>query len=128
DAGRPAVLAMASGGPEKIAVEFVEASATQAQFCCSHVGGDFIATEGGKDFADQRCTEAVEELTIMFFIAARMAKWRGLDQRDAPTLRAFRRPPLRSGLLQARRAGGVRLCPHTCPGLNAHCSPLLATR
>jgi hypothetical protein len=70
----------------------------------------------------------VRKLAIMFFIAARMFQSRSNDQCAAPALRAFRRPPLRSGLLQARRAGGVRLCSHTCPGLNAHCSPLLATR
>jgi hypothetical protein len=62
----------------------------------------------------------------MFFIVAKMRQWKPNNQQALPALGAFRRPPLRSGLLQAPRAGSVRLCSHTCPGLNAHCSPLLA--
>ena len=55
----------------------------------------------------------MSELTIMFFKAARMRPRRGLGERGLPARRAFRRPPLRSGLLQARRGGSVHLCSHT---------------
>lgn len=68
------------------------------------------------------------KLAIVFFIAARLALAGATGEPGALALRAFPRPTLRSGLLQARRANGVRLCSHTCPGLNAHCSPLFATR
>ena len=125
---RPAVFVVAGNGAQIVAVEFVEASATEAEFICGRDGRDFVAPEGGENFADQRSAETVGELKIIFFMVARMTVPSGLGECRAPALRAFRRPPLRSGLLQARRAGSVRLCAHACPGLLAHCSPLLATR
>jgi hypothetical protein len=54
---------------------------------------------------------------MMFFIGRTMAEPGGLDER------AFRRPPLHSGLLQARPAKGVHLCSHTYRGLNATQQP-----
>src|SRR5882724_11920523 len=68
------------------------------------------------------------KLAIMFFINDRMAQTHALTEQIPPALRALRRLSLRSSLPKARRAGGVRLCSHTCPGLNAQCSPLLAAR
>jgi hypothetical protein len=52
----------------------------------------------------------VGQLAIMFFIPGRMAQGRAGNDPIPPALRAFRRLSLRSSLLQARRAGGVRLC------------------
>jgi len=66
------------------------------------------------------------QLPIMFFIPGRVAQKILACDPVPPALRAFRRLSLRSSLLQARRAGGVRLCAHTRPPLLAHCSPLLA--
>ena len=68
------------------------------------------------------------QLPIMFFIPGRVAQKSLASDPVPPALRAFRRLSLRSSLLQARRAGSVRLCSHTRPGLLAHCSPLLAAR
>lgn len=124
----PAVMLMPGSGTEVIGIELVETGATQPEFFGGDRGGQFAAPKGGQDLTDQRCAQPVRKLTIMFFIAAKMRERQPNNQRALPALRAFRRPPLRSGLLQARRAGSVRLCSHTCPGLNAHCSPLLATQ
>ena len=126
--GSPAVLLIPGSGTKVIGIELVETGATQSEFFCGDRAEQFAAPKGGQDFTDQRIAQSVRELTIMFFIAAKMGQRQPNDQRAVPALRAFRRPPLRSGLLQARRAGSVRLCSHTCPGLNAHCSPLLATQ
>lgn len=107
--GRPAVLVVAGGGAEVVGVEFVEAGAAQAELIGGEDGGEFVATEGSEDFADQGSAEAVRELAVMFFIVARLGQWGGLGEGGVPARRAFRRPALRSGLLQARRAGSVRL-------------------
>ena len=125
---RPAVFVVAGNGAQVVAVKFVEARAPKAEFSGGRDGRDFVAPEGGEHFADQRSAKPVGELQIIFFMGARMAVRGRLGECRAPALRAFRRPALRSGLLQARRAGSVRLCSHACPGLLAHCSPLLATR
>jgi len=122
------VVLMSGGGTEIIGIKLVKTSATQAQFFSGGGGGQFVASKSSKDFTDQGRAQTVRQLAIVFFIVAKMCQFEPNDQRAAPALRAFRRPPLRSGLLQARRAGGVRLCSHTCPALNAHCSPLLATQ
>ena len=127
-AGSPEVLLIFGSGPQVIGIKLVEPSAAQVQFLSGGSGGQLITAKSSEDFTDQRCAQTVRELAIVFFIAAKMCQSESNDQRVTPALRAFRRPPLRSGLLQARRAGGVRLCSHTCPGLNAHCSPLLATQ
>ena len=127
-AGAPEMLLIFGDGTQVIAIELVEPGAAQVQLLSGGSGGQFIAPKSRKDFTDQRRAQTVWKLAVMFFIAARMFKSQSNYQHATPALRAFRRPPLRSGLLQARRAGGVRLCSHTCPGLNAHCSPLLATQ
>jgi hypothetical protein len=127
-AGSPEVVLIFGSGPQVIGIKLVEPGAAQVQLLSGGRGGQLITTKSGKDFPDQRCAQTVRELAIMFFIVEKMCQSGSNDQRATPALRAFRRPPLRSGLLQARRAGGVRLCSHTCPGLNAHCSPLLATQ
>ncbi len=57
-----------------------------------------------------RGAETMGKLAIMFFIAPSLVEPCGQDERRGPALRAFRRPPLPSGLLQARRAGHVRFC------------------
>ena len=114
---RSPVLGRVTGdGAQVVTVEFVEARAAAAEFGGGADGGDFVAAEGGEDFADQGRPEAMGELTIMFFIAARMVGKRGLGEWRASALRAFRRPPLRSGLLQARRAESVRLCSQRLSG------------
>jgi hypothetical protein len=46
----------------------------QSEFIGGSAGGDVVATEGGQDFADQRSTETMGKLAIMFFIAARMPR------------------------------------------------------
>jgi len=119
---------MLGGGPQVIGIKLVEPSAAQVQLLSGGRGRQFIAPKSSKDFTDQGCAQTVRELAIVFFIVAKMREWQPNNESAIPALRAFRRPPLRSGLLQARRAGRVRLCSHTCPGLNAHCSPLLATQ
>jgi hypothetical protein len=125
DARNPGGFAALGGGTKVVAVKFVKAGPAQAKPVCRYGGGDFVPAKGGKDFADQGRAEAMGKLTIVFFKPVRMAKRTEVDELGVPALRAFRRPSLRSGLLQARRAAAVRLCSHTCPGLLAHCSPLL---
>ena len=112
--GSPVVLLMSGSGPQVIGIKLVETSAAQAQLFGGGGGGQFMAPKSGKDLTDQRRAQTVRELTIVFFIAAKMGQRPPNNQRVLPALRAFRRPPLRSGLLQARRAGSVRLCSHTC--------------
>ena len=84
----PAVLVVVCDAPQIIAVEFVEAGAAQAELVRSGEGGDFIAAESGEDFTDQRSTQTVRELTIMFFIAARMAKSAESNECNVPAQRA----------------------------------------
>jgi len=112
-AGSPERFLMSGGITEVAGIKFVETGATQSELFCGGGGGEFAAPKGGQDFTDQWCTQTVWKLTIMFFIAAKMRDGQPNGQQAIPALRAFRRPPLRSGLLQARRAGGVRLCSHT---------------
>ena len=80
-AGRPELRRRARDGAEIIAVEFVEAGATQAELVGGGGGGDFVAAEGGEEFTDQRRTETMGELTIMFFKAARMRERSGVGER-----------------------------------------------
>ena len=87
-AGRPAILLVAGASPQIVGVEFVEASATQTELRCGRDGGDRATAEAGEHFADQRSTETVGELTIMFFIAARMAARGWFGEGHAPALRA----------------------------------------
>ena len=82
-AGRPELRRRARDGAEIIAVEFVEAGATQAELVGGGGGGDFVAAEGGEEFTDQRRTETMGELTIMFFKAARMREQSGVGERGA---------------------------------------------
>ena len=124
----PGLSAALGGGTEVVGVKFVKSGASQVEFIGGGGGRQFATAKSGENFTNQRCAQTVRQLTIMFFIAAKMRDGPANSQSAIPALRAFRRPPLRSGLLQARRAGSVRLCSHTCPGLLAHCSPLLATQ
>lgn len=87
-AGRPELRLLARECAEIIAVEFVEAGATQAELIGGDCGGDFVAAEGGEEFADQRRTETMGELTIMFFKAARMRERSAVGERGAAALRA----------------------------------------
>ena len=84
----PAVLVVAGHGAQIVAIELVEASAAQAELRGGIRGGDFGAAKGGEHFADQRSAEAVRELAIMFFIAARMAARGWFGERHVPALRA----------------------------------------
>lgn len=113
NAGRPGILPVVGDGAKVIGVEQIEAGAAQFEGLRGSAGRGLAIAEGSQDFADQRRAEAMGELAIMFFIAPRMRESREKDERGALALRAFRRPPLRSGLLQARRANGVHLCSHT---------------
>ena len=85
---RPAILVVAGDGAQIIAIELVEASAAQAELIGGDHGRDFGAPKGGEDFADQGNAEAVGELAIMFFIAARMAQPLRFDECRAPAQRA----------------------------------------
>lgn len=91
----PAIRVVVGDAPEIVAVEFVEAGAAQAELVRGGESGDFVAAEGGEDFADQRSTQTVRELAIMFFIAARMPLPEVLDQRGP----SYETPgaPIRSG-------------------------------
>ena len=66
---RPARRVRSSRGAQIVAVEFVEACATQTELIRGDGGGDLVAAEGGEEFADQGRTETMRELTIMFFKA-----------------------------------------------------------
>ena len=77
----PAVLVVTGHRAQIIAIEFIEARAPEAEFICGRDGGEFAAPEGGEDCTDQRSAEAVGELAIMFFIAARMAVPPGAGER-----------------------------------------------
>ena len=103
--GSPEVLLIFSSSPQVIGIKLVEPSPAQVQLLSGSGGGQLITAESSEDFADQRGAQTVRELAIVFFITAKMSQSEPNDQRAAPALRAFRRPPLRSGLLQARRAG-----------------------
>jgi len=65
---------MPGDGAQIIGIELVEAGAAQAEPVGGRAGGDVVAAEGGQDFADQRGSETMGELAIMFFIAARMPR------------------------------------------------------
>ena len=112
-AWRPEFQTGVGGGVEVVAVQLIESGAAQAEFFGGRSGGDLVAAKGGEDFTDQRSSEAMDKLAIVFFIAASMAEWSRFGERGALALRAFRRPSLRSGLLQARRARSVHVCSHT---------------
>ena len=98
-------MPMFGGGPQVIGIKLVEPGAAQVQLLSGRSSGQFITTKSGKDFTDQRRAQTVRELAIMLFITERMRQSEPNGQRATPALRAFRQPPLRSGLLQARRAG-----------------------
>ena len=82
--GRPVVLVMPRDRAQIIGIELVEACATQAELVRGGAGGDVVAAEGRQDFADQRGTETMGKLAIMFFIAARMPRPAALDERGLP--------------------------------------------
>ena len=70
--GRPVVLLMPRGRAEVIGIELVEARATQAEFIGGGAGGNVGVAESRQDFADQRGTETMGELAVMFFTAAKL--------------------------------------------------------
>lgn len=65
-AGRPEGCRRAGGGAEIIGIEFVEAGAAQTELFGGAGGGNFVAAEGGEQFADQGGAEAMGELPVMF--------------------------------------------------------------
>ena len=73
-AWKPGTLAALSAGAQIIGVEFVEASAAQAEFRRRGYPAQFVPAKGGQDFTNEGRSEAVDELLIVFFIAARMGR------------------------------------------------------
>jgi len=71
-AWQPDALAALGAGAQIIGVEFVEASAAQAEFRRCGYPAKFVPAKGGKDFPNERRSEAVNELLIVFFIASTM--------------------------------------------------------
>ena len=71
-AWRPEFPTGVGGSVEVVAVQLIESGAAQAEFFGGSSGGDFVAAKGGEDFTDQRSSEAMDELAIVFFIAASM--------------------------------------------------------
>ena len=69
--GRPAIPLLACDGAQIVAVEFVAAGAPEPELIGGGGGRYFVAAAGGEEFADQRRTEPMGELTIMFFKARR---------------------------------------------------------
>ena len=84
--GSPVVLVMPRDRAQIIGIELVETCATQAELVGGSAGGDVVAAEGGQDFADQRSTETMGKLAIMFFMAARRPQPAALDERGLPAL------------------------------------------
>lgn len=94
-AWQPGTLAALRAGAQIIGVEFVEAITAQDEFhCCGHPAQLTLA-KGGKDFTNERRSEAVDELLIVLFIAATMrprsrrgepATARLCSQRDIPEI------------------------------------------
>ena len=97
-ARHPGKLAAGGAGAQIVGVEFIEASAPEAEFGGGGYGTDLPGTKGREHLADKGRSETVDELLVMFFIAARI---RGERRRREP-------------------ASAWRRC--------AECSPLLATR
>lgn len=87
-AGRPAIRLLVGDGAQIVAVEFVKARAPEPELIGGGVRRDLVAAEGGEQFADQGCSETMGELTIMFFMAARMPERSGLGEGDVSALRA----------------------------------------
>ena len=116
----PTLGLVAGGGPQIVGIDLIEPGAAQAKFFSGDRGGDFLPAKSGEHLTDQRGADPMRQLTIMFFIQGTMAQTRRFRDPIPPALRAFRRLPLRSSLLQARRAGVfalartlVRVCSHT---------------
>ena len=107
----------ASGLPEGrraeiVGVEFVEASATEAELFGHGRGGDFRAPESGKNFADQRRAETMGKLAKMFFISHTMAV--SDEQTKLPLLQP------------CGPSVGLRYAPASSRPAGLECSPLLA--
>ena len=115
-AGRPEIPLRAGGSAEIIAVEFVEAGVTQAESIGGGGRGAFLAAEGGEEFRGLEAHGDDGRSGENLFHGREDAGVAAKNQTAVPVLRAFPRPALRSGLLQARRTGGVRLCSQSCLG------------
>ena len=103
-ARKPGALAALGAGAQIVGVEFVEPSAAQAEFRRRGYPAQFVPAKGGKDFTNERRSEAVDQLLIVFFIAARVGQRnRGREpvsarrrDRDQPFLSAVPLPIARS--------------------------------
>lgn len=72
----PGAMAAPGAGAHSIGVGFAEASASETEFRPCRHPAQFAAAKGGLDFANERWGEAVDDLPIVFFIAARLP-WSG---------------------------------------------------
>ena len=68
----PAMLLMSGSGTQVIGIKFVEAGSAQSELFGGQGSGQFAASKSGENFTNQRCAQAVGQLAIMFFIAAKM--------------------------------------------------------
>lgn len=107
--GGPTGAGAGGTGAQEGSIELVEAGATDSETLGGKGGGEVSFAEGGQDLADQWRAETVGELAVVLFTARRLTGWGYRVDARTTALRAFPRPPLRYGLLQARRAVDVRL-------------------
>lgn len=109
ETGGPLRGGVGGASAQEVGVELVEAGAADAEALSGKGGREAALAEGGEYLADQGSAEAASKLAIMLFTAERLIV--PGDEVDGRALaqRAFRRPTLRSGLLHARWAKGVRL-------------------
>ena len=107
--GGPTGAGAGGTGAQEGRIELVEAGTTDSETLGGKGGGEVSFAEGGQDLADQWRAETVGELAVVLFTARRLTGWGYRVDARTTALRAFRRPPLRYGLLQARRAVDVRL-------------------
>ena len=71
-AGDPVGFATFGAGAKVIGVKLVEAGASEFEAASRFGGVKLLATEGGKDLANQRSAVAVGQLAVVFFIGRRM--------------------------------------------------------
>lgn len=128
-ARHPGALGARGTGAQIVGMEFVETSAAQAEFGRGGCGTDLSGSKGREHLANKGWSEAVDELLVMFFIAARMGAESGQREFASAWRRSSGVPPLRSGPPPLRRHTECSpLLASHCPGLRARCSPLNATR
>ena len=115
----PGPAAVRGAGAEVIGVDLVKPGAANTEFGGSGACRQLPVAEGAQDFADVRRSEAMEELLIVFFIAAKMPEPSVGREPASARRRCASGPPLRSGPLAQRRraecppliASTVHLCP-----------------